>query len=214
MAPATLSDAGRPSFVALAAALSAPTELEQAMRVLTAAGHRVAGLTLGAGDRLLLGLHRALTGRDVTVTAACPRCGGLGEVELAADTLPAPSTEAGRLRPPTYPDLVGLPPGAAGAAELVRRCAVSPGEGTPDDLAAVDDSLCGPLVFACPACGSPVRCPVDAQTLALRGLLELLRRYDREVHLLASAYHWDLATIEALPDDRRTRLARYVEADR
>jgi hypothetical protein len=33
-----------------------------------------------------------------------------------------------------------------------------------------------------------------------------------EVHLLARAYHWDLAEIEQLPDERRERLAALVEA--
>jgi len=59
-----------------------------------------------------------------------------------------------------------------------------------------------------------VTCAVDVQPLALRGLLGLLGRYDLEVHLLASAYHWDLAAIEALPDVRRRRLAKFVEAQR
>ncbi|GAB3836881.1 hypothetical protein ACFPIJ_17475 [Dactylosporangium cerinum] len=216
MTPATLPAAAPPSLPALAAALAAPTELAQAVGVLAAAGVPTAGLTLGGGDRVLLGLHRALTGRDVAIAAACPSCGVLGEVVLTADTLPPPSGVGdGPVRPPTYADLAGLPVGSAGAAELLRRCTVAGrGPATADDLAGVDDSLCGPLVFGCPACAEPVRCAVDAQTLALRGLLDLLRRYDREIHLLAAAYHWDLATIEALPDSRRSRLAAYVEAER
>jgi len=216
MAPATLPIPAPPPLPALAAALAAPTELAQAAAVLAAAGVPTAGLTLGSGDRVLLRLHRALTGRDVTIAAACAACGVLGEVTLTADTLPSPSALDDRsVRPPTYADLAGLPPGAAGATELLRRCTVAGrGPATADALAAVDDSLCGPLVFACPACAEPVRCAVDAQTLALRGLLDLLRRYDREIHLLASAYHWDLSTIEALPDTRRSRLAGYVEAER
>lgn len=216
MTPATVPVPAPPALPALAAALAAPTELSQATRVLAAAGLPVAGLTLGAGDRALLALHRAMTGRDVAIAAACPACGVLGEVTLAADAVPQPSTvDDGPVRPPTYTDLTGLPDGAAGTAELLRRCARDgAGPATAEELAAVDDSLCGPLVFACPACDAPVRCAVDAQTLALRGLLELLRRYDREIHLLARAYHWDLATIEALPDQRRSRLAGYVEDER
>lgn len=204
-----------PTLAALADALAAPTELAQTIGVLSAAGHQVQGLTLGAGDRLLLGLHRELTGRDVSVAAPCPACGVLGEVDLGPATLPPPSVVEGPVRPPTYADLTGLPPGEAGSAELVRRCTVAPDAGvTPADLAEVDDSLSGPLVFACPECGAAVECPVDIQPLALRGLVDLLRRYEQEVHLLASAYHWDLATIEALPDGRRRQLARYVEAER
>ena len=203
------------ALAALAGALAAGTELEQATGVLEAAGHQAAGLTLGAGDRLLLRVHRELTGRAVAVAAACPECGVLGEVELGPDTVPPMSTVDGDhpVRPPTYADLAGLPPGAAGSAELVRRCTVNTGVPvSAEDLADVDDSLSGPLVFACPECGTPVTCPVDVQPLALRGLLGLVRRYDLEVHLLASTYHWDLSTIEALPDERRRTLASYVEA--
>lgn len=206
-----------PTLAALADALAAPTELAQTTGVLAAAGHPAAGLTLGAGDRLLLGLHRELTGHDVAVSARCPACGVLGEVELGPDTLPSLSTvdKSSPVRPPTYGDLVGLPTGDAGAAELVRRCTLPGGAGAgAEDLAGVDDSLSGPLVFGCPACDVPVECPVDVQPLALRGLLGLLRRYELEVHLLASTYHWDLDTIEALPDSRRQRLALHVEADR
>lgn len=200
------------AVAALAGALAAGTELEQATRVLEAAGHPTATLTLGAGDRLLLSLHRELTGRAVTVAASCPACGALGEVELGPDTVPLSSTVDGPVRAPTYADLAGLPSGVDGSAELLRRCTVVPGAPAGvEDLAEVDDSLSGPLVFACPACDTPVTCPVDVQPLALRGLLGLVRRYDLEVHLLASTYHWDLGTIEALPDERRHTLARYVE---
>lgn len=200
---------------ALAEALAAPTELEQATGVLAAAGYQVADLPLGVGDRLLLGLHRELTGRDVTVAATCPACGVTGEVELGPDSVPAASPPVSTVvRAPTYADLVGLPSGAAGSAELVRRCTVGDGPATAEDVAAADTSLSGPLVFGCPECGTPVECRVDVEQLALRGLLGVLHSYDREVHLLASAYHWDLATIEALPDDRRRRLAGHVVAER
>jgi predicted RNA-binding Zn-ribbon protein involved in translation (DUF1610 family) len=206
-----------PTIAALAEALDASTELEQATGVLAAAGAPAAGLTLGAGDRLLLGLHRWFTGRDLEIVVPCPDCGETCEVTLGPDAVPPPAAAVpgAPVRPPTYGDLAGLPAGEPGVAELRRRCTVDVDVAvTAEDVAAVDDSLSGPLLFECPECGAHLQTAVDVQPLALRGLLGVVARYDVEVHRIATAYHWDLATIEALPDRRRARLARLVEDGR
>jgi hypothetical protein len=51
---------------------------------------------------------------------------------------------------------------------------------------------------------------VDAMGLVLAGLIELRADLDWQVHLLATAYGWDPLTIDALPDNRRRRLADLV----
>ncbi|MFH8484344.1 hypothetical protein [Streptomyces longisporoflavus] len=198
----------------LAGARERTTELGQVIAVLTAAGHDPADLPVATGDRLLLALHRELTGQDIEPVLACD-CGEFSTVRLGADTVPPPRPRtavlgrAGGLRQPTYGDLLDLPPGESGAVELLRRCTVGDPEraAEPRDFEAVDDSLAGPLVFDCPACGAETAHPVDVQTLVLRGLLDLLDELDRDVHVLASAYGWSLAAIEALSRDRRRRLA-------
>ncbi|MFG2502989.1 hypothetical protein ACGFSB_32880 [Streptomyces sp. NPDC048441] len=201
----------------LAGARERTTELGQVIAVLSAAGHDPADLPVATGDRLLLALYRDLTGQDIEPVLTCG-CGEFSTVRLGADTVPPPRPRTavlgrgGGLRQPAYGDLLGLPPGESGAAELLRRCTVGHPERPPEpgDFEAVDDSLAGPLVFDCPACGAEVSYPVDVQTLVLRGLLTLLDELDHDVHVLASAYGWDLAAIDALPRDRRRRLAAFA----
>jgi hypothetical protein len=196
------------------------TELEQVLGLLRAAGvDAPETLSLGAGDRRLLALHRALTGGDVELTVACGRCGEVNELTVASGALPeleprvAPCGAGGGVREPTYADLAGLPESPEDAVdELLRRCTV----GTPSrapraaDLEAVDDSLAGPLVSACAECGSRIEAPLDLERVVLELLQRRLGRIDHEVHLLASAYHWSLDAIQRLPDDRRARYARLV----
>jgi hypothetical protein len=74
----------------------------------------------------------------------------------------------------------------------------------------VDEALTGPVVIACAECGTPVEIEVDIQTAVLDRLARHAQVVDEEVHLLARAYHWSLHEIEALPDARRSTLARLV----
>ncbi|MEV0319761.1 hypothetical protein ACIBKX_16680 [Streptomyces sp. NPDC050658] len=217
MAPIPADAAGLAVLSALAGAGERATELGQAVAVLAAAGHDPAALPVATGDRLLLALHRELTGRDVEPVLTCV-CGEFSTVRLGPDSVPPPRPRtavlggAGGLRQPTYGDLLDLPGDASGDAELLRRCTVGTPERPPSagDFDTIDDSLAGPLVFDCPACGAEVSYPLDVQTLVLRGLLTLLDELDHDVHVLASAYGWSLAAIESLPRDRRRRLVAHV----
>jgi hypothetical protein len=100
--------------------------------------------------------------------------------------------------------------------EFLRRCTVGEPErsANADDLALVDDALTGPLELACAECGAPVPVDVDVQGLVLERLVRLRRAIDVEVHLIASAYHWTLGEIEALEDERRSRLAGLIAEGR
>lgn len=200
----------------------AATELDQVLRVLRRAGHpEPAALTLATGDRLLLAVVEELTGHSVEITAACPACGETNEIVLRAAALDEhpPRTrwlDPGRgVREPCYRDLADLPAEGSLAVEtLGRRCAI--GEVDPADaveaLDEVDGSLAGPIGIACVKCAQPIEIEADVQHLALRALRRSAEDLDRDVHLLASRYRWDLATIEALPDARRRRLALLIEA--
>jgi hypothetical protein len=197
-------------------------ELMQVLAVLRGAGEDAPeALTVAAGDRRLLGLHRALTGRDVELLAVCGACGTENELSLASVPEEQPRVAVcgarGGLRAPTYGDLVALPADeTAAVGELVRRCTVgSPSRAPePEDLERVDDSLVGPLVSSCVECGAPLEVGLDVERVVLTALSEQRGRIDEEIHLLAAAYHWDLDTIERLPDERRNRLARLVAEDR
>lgn len=208
--------------------LHGPTsELGQVLALLRAAGEPSPdGLLVGEGDRRLVELAARLTGEPPEVAVACPACGELNSVVLSAATLPpaAPACAwwgpGGGLRPPTYGDLLAVAEAAAtatgGVDALLERCTVGapPRPATSADLERADDTLTGPIGLACVGCGEPVWLDVDVERLVLERLMARAREVEREVHLLARAYQWDLATIEALPDARRRRLAKLVDEDR
>ena len=208
-----------PSTALLTALDGAPGEVAQAVALLRASGvedpERVA---VSEGDRLLVALCRELTRADVSVVAMCS-CGELAEAVLTPETVPPPVPRVavlgpgGGLREPTYGDLLELPDDAGEALEeLLARCVVgSPSRPPrPDDLELVDDSLAGPVVIACPACGEPLAVDLDVERAVLERLARRAREVDHEIHLLATAYHWSLAEIEALDDRRRSALAGLV----
>jgi hypothetical protein len=195
-------------------------EIHQALCLLAFGGIKnPENMPLGAGDRHLLTVYGGLTGESVEVNATCPECATVNSAVLTAGTLGEPISRnrrlgsGGGLREPTYTDLLDLPADPATAEkELLSRCTVgSPArEPTAADLEQVDDSLSGPLVLICSECGARVERPIDVQRVVLELIERYLAQVDVEIHLLARAYHWELATIEGLPDDYRTRLARLV----
>jgi hypothetical protein len=207
-----------PSRLALLRALAeADSEFGEAIALLRACG--VAdGLSCPVGviDRLLLRAHRAVLHRDLQVVAACAACSTLNALPLGFDDVPAYEPRSAwcgpgtGLREPTGADLTGLPEDdEAAILELERRCRIGPAT-EPREPAALDraeQSLSGTVHAACAECGAPVSRSVDIQRLVIAAVAEAVAEVDIEVHLIASRYGWDLATIESLPDGRRTRLA-------
>jgi hypothetical protein len=192
----------------------------QAVALLRAAGvDEPERLGVGEGDRRLLALHRAVTGEPLEVVVECPACGELCGAQVDPELLPPAGARTavlgrgGGLREPTYADLVDLPRDPAQAIrELCARCVVGAPSRAPEaaDLELVDGSLVGPLAIACSGCGEPIALDVDVEQLVLERLVRHAREVDREVHALASAYHWSLAEIESLGDERRRALAELV----
>ncbi len=205
----------------LLASLDGPsTEVAQVVALLGAAGFDEPDrLSVGEGDRQLLSLYRSVTGEVLEILAACPSCGELSAAEIDPDAVPpaGPRTavlgRGGGLREPTYGDLLDLPADPAqAAAVLCERCLVGSPERAPEanDLERVDDSLAGPVVIACSACGQPIAVDLDVERAVLERLVRRAREIDRQVHTLASAYHWSLAEIESLGDERRQTLADLI----
>jgi len=210
-----------PSGTAAIAALgSSDHEVGQVLALLRAAGvQEPERLSVAAGDRWLLELHRRLTGRDVEVAVTCQACETVNAAVVSCDTVPedaprsVPLGTGGGVRGPTYADLLALPQDRTEAVEeLLRRCTVGtpsrPAE--PAELEQVDDSLTGPILLECVDCGEALEAAVDIELLVLVGLQRYALAVEHEIHLLAGAYGWSLAAIEALPDERRRRLARFV----
>jgi hypothetical protein len=205
---------------ALAAIGASDDELGQALTLLRVAGcSDPEALTLGEGDRRLLALHRAITGKDLEVAVECDACETVSVATLSPETVPPHEPRSALLGPgaglrqPTYGDLVGLPDDAGTAeAELLARCTVGtpPRPASSEQLALVDDALTGPVEVACVECGRLLESAADVQQLVLENLQRCALALDLELHLLASRYGWSLAEIEGLPDDRRRRLANLI----
>lgn len=191
-------------------------ELDQVRVLLEDAGVDPSTVTVGAADTMVLARAEALAGRAFELTATC-RCGAVSAVSVTAADLPtAPAASrwlgpGAGLRAPTYADLLDLA-STDDVDALVGRCTIGTPDPapSPDDLADLDDALAGPLVTRCVDCGTELEVDVDLVTLALRRIVRAAEALDEQVHLLASAYGWDLATIEGLPRSRRQRLSRLV----
>jgi|GEM_PF-1587905 len=211
----------------LAAAFEDGTDLlSQAVAVLRARADRSelafyevddpADLPLGAADRRLLAAYQEVTGGPLDVTAPCGACGARTTLSLTVSSVgrhewaSVRTGEGSGLREPSYADLLAC---AGEPAAILARCRLGavarPGQarGTWADLDRAEQSLAGPLHSACAECAEPVTVDADVVAMVLRGLAVVCAEFDREVHLLASTYGWDLPTIEALPDQRRQRLA-------
>jgi hypothetical protein len=207
-----------PSRLGLLRALDgAGSELAEAVALLRAC-RVVDGLSYPVGviDRLLLQAHRAVLHRDLEVAVACSACGVLNALPLGFDDVPAYEPRSAwcgpgaGLREPTGADLAGLPEDdEAAIRELERRCRIGPAT-APREPAALDhaeQSLSGIVRAACIECGVPLGHVVDVQRLVTAAAAEAVAQVDVEIHLIAARYGWELATIEALGDTRRARLA-------
>jgi hypothetical protein len=225
-------DTGRTAcpLARLAAAFEGGTDLlSQAVAVLRARPDRPeltfhgvddpADLPIGVADRRLLTSYEELTGGPLDVTVVCGGCGARTTLALSASSVgrhvwASVVTGAGSgLREPSYADLLACADDPATILDRCRVGAVVPrgqATGTWEDLDRAEQSLAGPLRSACAECGGPVSVDADVVAVVLRGLAVVCAEFDREVHLLASTYGWDLPTIEALPDPRRRRLAALV----
>jgi hypothetical protein len=196
------------------------SEVAQVIALLGAAGFdEPQHLSVGDGDRHLLALYRSVTGEALEVMVSCPACGALCEAQLNPGQVPPSSPRlavlgrGGGLREPTYADLLDLPEEPAHAVgELCRRCVVGSPARAPDasDLELVDDSLAGPILIACSGCGEPIAVDVDVEQMVVERLVRRAHEIDREIHALASAYHWSLGEIESLGEDRRHALADLI----
>jgi hypothetical protein len=207
-----------PSRLALLRAVEeAGSEFGEALALLQACGVTdCLSYPVGVIDRLLLQAHRAVLRRDLEVVVACPACGVLNALRLGPDDVPAYEPRSAwcgpgaGVREPTGADLVGLPGDAEAAAqELEARCRIGPAAGPrgEDALDRAEQSLSGTVRAACAECGALASQFVDIQHLVTSAVANAMAEVDIEVHLIASHYGWDLATIESLPDTRRIRLA-------
>jgi hypothetical protein len=190
---------------------------------------RLADLSIGERDGLLLTLRAQIFGPRLASLATCPACGE--QVELAFDTddirQRGEPIDAGgaalagyqvRYRLPTSRDLLSIAESAdlaTARALLLRRCLL---DGAPALQQAIDPALESALVaeiarrdpqadirlaLVCPTCGHAWEALFDIVGFLWSELERWAARMLQEIHLLASAYGWREDDILALSPVRR-----------
>lgn len=189
-------------------------------------GDAVDGLTVGDRDRALAVLYAWLYGDAVMADARCTGCGATYEIrfdlsELAQGRRPdgsatgdPPGVTVGdaRLRLPVVSDLRATP------ESLLERLTL---EGTAPDtetaaptLEAADPALELDLTGVCPECEVAQATPFSMSRFLEAALSRDRAFMVREVHLIASAYHWSLGEILDLARHDRQSYARLLIAER
>ncbi|MDG2527878.1 hypothetical protein [Caulobacter endophyticus] len=194
----------------------------------------LAGLSLGARDRRLIGLRETLFGREMACVAPCPACGSVNEFALDARALDAmgdrdqpdaPLAAPGPdgpvpLRLLTTADLIavaGLPPDQMRAGLVARAMDAEPADEATIEAAARLLEAADPLAalsldLACAGCGQDFEVGLDPAEHLWTELVAAVRRLLAEVHRLAAAYGWSETAILALSPARRAAYLDMVGA--
>lgn len=192
----------------------------------TVHGSALAELTAGDRDRSVAALYLALYGSEVQADTTCRGCAARYEMRFDLVTLvnsrrPAKPTqgdpptimiEKSRLRLPRRCDLAGDPQSLVAALTL---------SGPPPDteqaaaaLEAADPGLDVDLSGTCPECGTDQAVPFSIAAFLEAALTRDRGFLAREIHLIASTYHWALGDILSLTRSERHAFARLLIAER
>lgn len=195
----------------------------------------IAELAIGDRETLLLQIRRATFGDKLDPVVRCPRteCGKLMDVPLrVSDLLPAPANavlpeflerrmdHAGpvmRFRLPTGADqeaaaVLAVEDPQAAACLLGRRCLDGGTELETSTLSELgrwmvefDPQAEIRLSMSCPDCGHAFTSLFDAGDYLFEETIMRSRQLYREIHLIASHYHWSETEILAMPLLKRKR---------
>ncbi|MDR2208463.1 MAG: hypothetical protein LBE22_05770 [Azoarcus sp.] len=208
----------------------------------TAAPEQIASLTVADRQWLMLNLSHELHGDGFWLKAHCDDCGQPFDLYLDPRQLPVKTAGEGfpfadltlgkdrlRLRLPNGADqecIAGLDEDEA-VALLLSACLLSVNDepvptGYVDTLGAdavqkIEEALdeISPhvgtvLATACPECGQPHQVEIDPYRLSAARHEALFR----EVHMLASEYHWSEREILSLSRERRRLYLKLIERSR
>jgi hypothetical protein len=189
-------------------------------------GKDIDRLTVGDRDRALALLYSELYGDDIVADAACTACSASYEIRFALSALsdsrvpdgsaqgdpPAVQVGGSSMRLPLVSDLNGSP------ATLVGRLTIA-GALPPTDLAsaaieAADPALELDLNATCPECQTHQSVPFSISRFIEAALRRDRAFLAREVHLIASAYHWSHGEILGLTRHERQTFVRLLIAER
>lgn len=189
-----------------------------------------ARLTTSDRDRVMARLQAQIYGPDIASTALCGGCGerfdfdfALSALEEQQERVSAAPNDAGwfeqdgvRFRLPTGEDelaAIGLDDAEAAQA-IAARCIPDADAGAravaEAQMAEIAPMLDMTLDAPCPDCGhgNPMRFGVERYFLST--ILNERQALWRDIHWLASSYHWSLASILELPRESRQALVSNV----
>ncbi len=198
-------------------------------------------LPLTNRDWLIAALFLREYGPRIDSQAACESCGETFELSFRLDELmtellsqaedaavEGPDADGAyalrsglRFRLPTPEDerAVAALPAEAATARLLERCLVTAGSG--DMTAPIEDAMSriAPLLdldlaARCAACGAAQSVRFDVASYFIHALERERPILAREIHSLASAYHWPWTEIVDLPRAVRRAHVELVEAER
>ncbi|GHC27434.1 hypothetical protein GCM10010348_61840 [Streptomyces anthocyanicus] len=200
-------------------------------------GFDARSLPVGDVDMLVADLRRERLGDRLVAEASCAHCSARIDIDFsltghlrhhrprpARSAVPADEPGWWRLRHsrtwfrlPTAGDVLAAGAGREGHRALVEACvrgdrsagAVRAAERA---MASLGPTLRGDAEGTCPECAASVSLDLDVRELCLEELVFLASGVLDEVHLLASAYHWQERDILDLPSSRRIHYAERVRA--
>ena len=183
-------------------------------------------LTLGARDRILMGVRNVMFGRTMTAQERCRACGEEFEVTLTAEDVGLGDSGAedppitctlqadGRdytVRALTAGDMAmaeSAPGADAARALLLERVAPeapdSEAQRIAEALERLDPLAHVGLVVPCPACGKDNELGLDVPAFLWREIEYRVPRLLDEVAELARVFHWSERDILAMPQSRRS----------
>lgn len=189
-------------------------------------------------DRILTAIYLATFGSRITSTMHCSRCGNLFDLNFRLDELAAALDGslpegvevlgAGRFRSaagfefrvPTASEEIEAARRDPSEAEqwLANQCLLS--SSAPPDIASIQQAMeeAAPaldleLTAQCPECNASQLVRFDIQSYLLDAVRQGLPRLTRDVHRVASAYHWSQREILSLPRSQRRDLVDMIEGE-
>jgi hypothetical protein len=198
----------------------------------------LARLSIGARDRLLLGVRIGTFGSRLECETTCPACGTRLELSLDAGQLIVPQRDIAsselelsddewtvRFRLPDSTDVAACIRAAVAADVLAERCLVVTVSERPaaisvlprrvrdrvvERMAELDGQADMSLALQCAACNHGWLSPFDPAAFLLREVDAYAARLTLEVHQLARAYGWSEGSILAMGQARRRRYLSLV----
>jgi hypothetical protein len=202
-----------------------------------AAGNKVnaAQIVTADRDRLLALLYISMYGTKVESTLSCAACGQKFDLDFSLDELlrhyqpdVAGVTDNGsyQLEPgisfrlPNGEDEIFIDgfKGADAEKQLLERCllegnAETDNEKVQQKMAELAPVLSMEMQAVCPECGNEQQVQFDMQSFFLTKLKQEKPGLIREIHSIASQYHWSQQEILNLPRNLRKQYAALIQQD-